>query len=236
MLLWGKKNSYFPYQCFLGPDWPVVVGVYGIIIILNVVVLALIAPLVWPVSVVGTFTCCITLYYYSLTVASDPGIVFRKGEVTPETILTDNTTSQNKEAYQSVASEHVEDAVAMTSTVDLLDHSEELGIATSPPSTANNAPTQVTPVPYTLDFTHPPPPPIPCGTCKLNRPRSARHCRHCNTCIDRLDHHCPWCGKCIGKSNIKSFHIMIGWIIFQSWYLFIVFIVYIVFHVILQMI
>lgn len=44
---------------------------------------------------------------------------------------------------------------------------------------------------------------IECGRCDMKRPNTASHCYDCNVCVDELDHHCPWTGKCIGKKNLK---------------------------------
>jgi len=78
ILFWGKKNSRFPYQCFVGPDWPVVMMTYGLIIGVNVIVLSIIAPVGWPLVLIGVCTCLILLYFYSATVASDSGIIFKQ--------------------------------------------------------------------------------------------------------------------------------------------------------------
>tara|TARA_B110000285_G_scaffold209425_1_gene250408 strand:- start:231 stop:788 length:558 start_codon:yes stop_codon:yes gene_type:complete len=48
-----------------------------------------------------------------------------------------------------------------------------------------------------------------CSTCDIYRPPRAIHCGICNCCIERLDHHCPWLGTCIGKRNYKYFMIFI---------------------------
>ena len=50
-----------------------------------------------------------------------------------------------------------------------------------------------------------------CSTCKMwvNREKKTLHCSDCNICIEKLDHHCPWTGKCIGEKNIISFYIFV---------------------------
>lgn len=32
------------------------------------------------------------------------------------------------------------------------------------------------------------------------------HCYECDCCIEELDHHCPWTGKCVGKHNLQFFY------------------------------
>ena len=48
-----------------------------------------------------------------------------------------------------------------------------------------------------------------CNICKLwaNKEKKTMHCNDCNICIEGIDHHCPWTGKCIGYKNFKSFII-----------------------------
>ena len=45
-----------------------------------------------------------------------------------------------------------------------------------------------------------------CRRCDVVRPHEARHCYECQVCVDDLDHHCPWTGKCIGKRTLFAFH------------------------------
>jgi palmitoyltransferase ZDHHC9/14/18 len=44
-----------------------------------------------------------------------------------------------------------------------------------------------------------------CDTCQVHQPPGAYHCDDCECCIEELDHHCPWMGKCIGKRNMFWF-------------------------------
>lgn len=48
-----------------------------------------------------------------------------------------------------------------------------------------------------------------CHTCNLVQPRGCSHCDFCQVCIEGFDHHCPWMGKCIGKSNLCAFYTFI---------------------------
>ena len=50
-----------------------------------------------------------------------------------------------------------------------------------------------------------------CHTCGIYRPPRAVHCKLCNCCVERMDHHCPWLGACIGKRNYKYF-LMFIWV------------------------
>ena len=40
-----------------------------------------------------------------------------------------------------------------------------------------------------------------CDICCINRHVSTVHCIDCNCCIEGMDHHCPWMGKCIGRKK-----------------------------------
>ena len=49
-----------------------------------------------------------------------------------------------------------------------------------------------------------------CRHCDVVRGSNASHCYDCNLCINGLDHHCPWTGKCIGKKNLIPFYVFLG--------------------------
>ena len=50
-----------------------------------------------------------------------------------------------------------------------------------------------------------------CEVCKIwvNTNIKTKHCNFCNICVEKMDHHCPWTGKCIGKRNLFPFYIFI---------------------------
>jgi hypothetical protein len=50
-----------------------------------------------------------------------------------------------------------------------------------------------------------------CPTCKMyvSREKKTLHCSDCDICVEGLDHHCPWTGKCIGRDNLTSFYIFV---------------------------
>jgi len=51
---------------------------------------------------------------------------------------------------------------------------------------------------------------IVCPHCNVYRARGTFHCLMCNACVERLDHHCPWTGKCIGRRTIRYFRAFLG--------------------------
>ena len=56
-----------------------------------------------------------------------------------------------------------------------------------------------------------------CYTCLIIRPLGSSHCGKCNRCIEKIDHHCPWLGNCIGINNYKYFYLfLIFMIIYMS--------------------
>jgi hypothetical protein len=56
-----------------------------------------------------------------------------------------------------------------------------------------------------------------CDICEVRQCKSMRisHCYDCNVCIEDIDHHCPWMGKCIGRGNMNVFILFnMCWILF----------------------
>ena len=47
-----------------------------------------------------------------------------------------------------------------------------------------------------------------CNKCQVyfNPNNKVLHCNFCGVCIEGMDHHCVWVGKCVGKKNIKTFY------------------------------
>lgn len=48
-----------------------------------------------------------------------------------------------------------------------------------------------------------------CQKCQVHKPPRAHHCSVCNRCVLRMDHHCPWTGKCVGHGNYRSFFLLL---------------------------
>ena len=64
-----------------------------------------------------------------------------------------------------------------------------------------------------------------CSICQIhyNNNKKTYHCKYCNVCIEGLDHHCIWIGKCVGKKNMFYFQLFITNVILV--YVYIIFIV-----------
>jgi hypothetical protein len=86
ILLCGRRKSYFPNHCLVGPDWPFVVCVFFLIVVINGVVLGVVSPLGWPPVLIGIIGAIALLVSYSMTVFSDPGIVYKSDYSLAESI------------------------------------------------------------------------------------------------------------------------------------------------------
>lgn len=56
-----------------------------------------------------------------------------------------------------------------------------------------------------------------CDICDVQQGTRKRisHCYDCNVCIEGIDHHCPWMGKCVGRGNMNVFILFnMCWILF----------------------
>ena len=60
-----------------------------------------------------------------------------------------------------------------------------------------------------------------CIRCQVfyNPNNKVEHCDMCGICVDKMDHHCIWVGKCVGKKNCFSFYAMLASIGFVYAYL-----------------
>lgn len=143
VLLFGRKNAFFPLHALVGPDWPCMLGTNLLIVVPSVLFLVKVAAALSPVVVaIGTVSLSVLVAVFLATACSDPGIVF-----------------------------------------------------SSPSETADEEKAEVS-----SEMTM-----LKCGQCNLRRPSTACHCYECDVCVDRLDHHCPWTGKCIGARNLRLF-------------------------------
>jgi hypothetical protein len=48
-----------------------------------------------------------------------------------------------------------------------------------------------------------------CHDCKCIVAPRAKHCLKCDMCVDRYDHHCGWVNRCVGRNNLKRFHLFV---------------------------
>ena len=53
-----------------------------------------------------------------------------------------------------------------------------------------------------------------CNICQVyyNEDKKVQHCKMCNICVEKMDHHCVWVGKCVAKNNTFYFYTMIVYI------------------------
>jgi hypothetical protein len=201
ILFYGRRKSQFPYQCLVGPDWPFIVVVLFLIIVINAVILGVISPLGWPPVLIGIIGALILLGSYSMVAFSDPGIVYRNDYQRHSSTESANQTFSllpTPASSSQIASTNAPVNASSTPSHSLGDVenggqqryllAENHGLAMNnytAPSAQHNV-TSITRVSFALEHT------IECGICQLNRPMTARHCSYCKTCILELDHHCPW--------------------------------------------
>ena len=171
ILICGKKQSFFPSQCLVGPDWPCMLCTYSLISVPTILWMIWIAKPVsnWLVFL-GAITWCCVIVAFSFTACSDPGIVFRP-------IVEEDLSS-------------MEDGL----------ESEKIGINENKNSSRNKRGESGGAVSRNTSQLR------ECAQCDLYRPDGAQHCYDCQVCVQDLDHHCPWTGKCIGKKNISCFY------------------------------
>ena len=60
-----------------------------------------------------------------------------------------------------------------------------------------------------------------CNICKVyyNPSNKVEHCNFCKVCVEKMDHHCVWVGKCVAKNNTFYFYGMIVNICFLYTYI-----------------
>ena len=53
-----------------------------------------------------------------------------------------------------------------------------------------------------------------CNNCQVyfEINKNVEHCGMCGVCVENMDHHCVWVGKCVAKNNRFSFYAMIVFI------------------------
>jgi len=208
ILLCGRRKSYFPFQCLIGADWPIVLLVYCLICGANGIVLGTMAwQMGWPILLIGGTSCALLLFFYSMTVCSDPGIIYKNDFETGTELNRLNVSNENpnddiEKFNRNSKDSNNKDGIAIR-------NNSNGSISDSPNSSSSGI--GLLPVPKE--------PTIECGHCNLQRPTYARHCSYCGVCIENLDHHCPWSGKCIGKRNMFAFTCFVSLLCFQVYFL-----------------
>ena len=86
ILIYGKRKSYFPFHCMVGPDWPMIILVFFLIIAINIVFLWIFSIIGWIPVMIGLLNTICILISYSITVFSDPGIIY-KNDYDPTVIV-----------------------------------------------------------------------------------------------------------------------------------------------------
>ena len=84
----------------VGPDWPIVVLVYFLIVAIDTIVLGVISPLGWPPVLIGIVGAVFLLFAYSFVACSDPGIVYRPRLTESESQVSDVEESIVKDSTE----------------------------------------------------------------------------------------------------------------------------------------
>mmetsp|Transcript_17360 Transcript_17360/g.23855 ORF Transcript_17360/g.23855 Transcript_17360/m.23855 type:complete len:239 (+) Transcript_17360:31-747(+) len=113
ILLCGKRKSAFPFQFMVGPDWPMVALVYILIVVVDIVVLSVIAPIGWPPVLIGIVGAICLLIAYSMVACSDPGIVYSNDIQSDDTDLEESkkTSPQGESTRNARLMQRIPDTV-----------------------------------------------------------------------------------------------------------------------------
>ena len=255
ILIYGRRNSRWPWQCMAGPDWPGTILVLVLIFGVHAIVLGTCTTcLGWVVQFLG-WTGCFSLVIVYLSVAfSNPGLVLKTPSEDPPMEMTKACEHSLEEGNAGVI--HIEDGssteegiLGLVKTSEAL--TDECNSEDSVPSSSSsllapgkagndagvsssnengklsrlNPITSSTVVPQASGAS-PNPRTVSCGQCQIQRPLMARHCQHCGGCIVNIDHHCPWSGKCIAEKNMNAFNSFLCLLCFETYFLMGVFVYY----------
>ncbi len=207
VLLCGRKDAFFPFHCMVGPDWPCMLITYALVCVPSVSFLVLVASrLSWVIVVLGLASFLLTLFFFSLTACSDPGIVYRRiveEEEQQELALGEEVARAEAGVAGSAADMPV--PLSTTSATSAFPAAGNGG----GPGTPTVAAAGSSAAHHRHDGRTNPATYIPCSRCEMSRPVGASHCYDCEVCVKDLDHHCPWTGKCIGRKNLYFFYLFL---------------------------
>ena len=238
-------------QLFVGPEWYCMIVTYSLIVVLTIFFLVNAAILLGPAVVaIGTISGLLTVWLFSATACSDPGIIFNYsapslnnnnhnnnnnttfvdnvdeeadivrtarginiGGVmeeddlppTPRGSRTPNSRAVGaSEAYAPAGDGPLRDAAGGLRSSGSSLNTVNIGRLNRKNRSGTTATTRHGIGPNGEQWT------MECSICQLYRPPTAVHCYECGVCVDRLDHHCPWTGKCIGKGNLVYFYAFLS--------------------------
>ena len=209
-LLCGRRRSRFPFHLMVGPDWPMVVLVYALIISINSIVLGVASPcLGWPVLLIGLSGFGLLLLAYTSVACSDPGIIYQDLE---DAVDSDIEIAKNEAGGASINDGGSPPGSDNGSTTPILDHALSGNALSSSANSSSSSSSSNINSRAKTEIIHGVPckTTMECGQCQIQRPFSARHCNYCGVCIEEIDHHCPWCVKLPPSVSAPPFGITLS--------------------------
>lgn len=217
----------WPSVCMTGPDWTCLCLTYALVVGCWVAFLAAVAPNLHDgVLGGGIVLMLLTLLALTLTACSDPGYVPKRSVQSVEAQRARWDAAMDRwragvAAGTGPKAEGAPDSVAVNAGGGVHPYAPPHSSLTAPYSGAYTPPSSLAPgyagyggegdAPKDLrdengkpveDLSHV----TLCSLCNIFRAKGTAHCYDCNSCVEQLDHHCPWTGKCVGKYNLMPFY------------------------------
>lgn len=247
ILIYGRREGYWPIHCMAGPDWPGTILVLFLIIAVHAAVLGTCTTcLGWPVQVIGWSGCLVLVIIYCSVTFSNPGLIFNEKSSSTELEEMEGGASKDDDKGSGELESSViedgkkgaagggaeagdesasEDSQTQSSRQLLSAENESSNPSSDSKSPRINPITSATVVPQ-VPTAPPKPRTVACGQCAIQRPMQARHCQHCGQCVLNIDHHCPWSGKCIAENNMAAFNSFLCVLCFEVYFMIGLFVYY----------